>query len=114
MYLRNLGHKSCPCVLRGKNEILVFLVSKSLILKGHGYTHPRMEKLTKPILIKFNRRLSWALAIFSFAPIATGYAQTVFGIDLEMMTRIHIALAIVFSFLLIPPCFFRIKTRFNS
>jgi hypothetical protein len=58
-----------------------------------------MEKRLRPPLIKFNRVLSWALAVFAVAPIATGYAQTILDIEFEVATRLHAIFAVLFLFL---------------
>ena len=58
-----------------------------------------MERRLRAPLIKFNRGLSWALAVFSVAPLATGYAQTILDVELEIATRIHAIQGVLFLFL---------------
>ena len=58
-----------------------------------------MEKGLRPSLIKFNRGLSWALAVFSLAVLATGYGQTVLDIEVDIATRIHAVQGGIFIFL---------------
>lgn len=48
-----------------------------------------MAKSLRPSLIKFNRGLSWTLAVFSVALLATGYGQTILDIETDIATRIH-------------------------
>lgn len=55
-----------------------------------------MAKSLRASLIKFNRGLSWTLAVFSIALLATGYGQTILDIEADIATRIHAIQGAVF------------------
>jgi len=58
-----------------------------------------MGKSLRASLIKFNRGLSWTLAVFSLAVLATGYGQTVLDIEVDIATRIHAIQGVIFVIL---------------
>jgi len=58
-----------------------------------------MAKSLRPRLIKFNRWLSWTLAVFSLTVLATGYGQTVLDIEADIAARIHVMQGAIFMVL---------------
>lgn len=58
-----------------------------------------MAKSLRARLIKFNRGLSWTLAVFSIALLATGYGQTILDIEADIATRIHAFQGVIFLIL---------------
>ncbi len=58
-----------------------------------------MEKSLRPRLIKFNRGLSWTLAVFSITLLATGYGQTILDIEADIATLIHAIQGVIFLIL---------------
>ena len=58
-----------------------------------------MAKSLRPALIRFNRGLSWTLAVFSIALLATGYSQTILDIEGDITTYIHAIQGAIFMVL---------------
>ena len=58
-----------------------------------------MAKSLRASLIKFNRGLSWTLAVFSITLLATGYGQTILDIEVDLATRIHAIQGAIFMVL---------------